>query len=174
MMTENMATDGTPISEEQCDVVEWILNNILQNRERNTKSLYIYGPTGIGKSTLIDRLSKFVQVFYMARGEDFYDLYNEEVHELAVLDEFKANKTIQWMNTWLDGSRMNLRVKGGQMLKKKNIPTIILSNYSLRYCYCNVPDEKFRTIQRRLMEIDLTDTNLYDVCDWLLIVTGKL
>ena len=51
---------------------------------------------------------------------------------------------------------MTLRQKGSQFIKKKNIPTIIVSNYSLRECYMKVPDEKLETLERRLVIINVT------------------
>jgi len=42
---------------------------------------------------------------------------------------------MQWMNQLLDGQTCYLKKKGGQILKKDNLPVIILSNFSLEQNY---------------------------------------
>lgn len=69
------------------------------------------------------------------------------------MDEFRATKTIQFLNHFLDGSHMPLRQKGRQTVKTDNLPVIILSNYSLDECYCHSGDEKLETLRARLCEI---------------------
>jgi len=68
-----------------------------------------------------------------------------------------AMKTIQELNSWLDGSRMPLRKKGSQSVKEKNLPIIILSNYSLEGAYSKAPEEKLDTLRCRLeiVEVEL-------------------
>ena len=102
--------------------------------------------------------------------EDFYDFYADKDYHLCVLDEFKATKTIQFLNLWLQGCTMNIRKKGSQALKVSNIPTIILSNYSLDECYSKtlkhknvdgeivserVVNDKLDTLKGRLCIVEL-------------------
>ena len=133
----------------------WLDSNIRKTRAFASRQLYIYGPTCMGKTTLIENLSKYLSIYHIPRDEDFYDYYSDS-YDLCVLDEFRSSKTIQWLNQFLDGSTMTLRQKGSQFIKKKNIPTIIVSNYSLRECYMKVPDEKLETLERRLVIINVT------------------
>lgn len=114
--------------------------------------LFLHGPTGVGKTSLIMWLSRFFAVYHVPMGEAFYDFLSSS-HQILVLDEFKAQKTITWMNSLLGGSPMTLRKKGSQFLKTKNTPTIVLSNYTLRECYHQVTDAKFETISRRLLQV---------------------
>lgn len=86
--------------------------------------------------------------------EDFYDFYFDEKFDLVVLDEFKGQKTIQFLNLWLQGGDMTIRKKGSQYIKRKNLPMIILSNYSLDDCYKD--QLKLSTLRARLLEIALT------------------
>lgn len=72
--------------------------------------------------------------------EDFYDFYDDDQYDLIVLDEFKGQKTIQHMNRWLDGQKMTIRKKGSQGLKTKNLPIIIISNYSPQEVYHKVAE----------------------------------
>ena len=73
--------------------------------------------------------------------------------DLCVLDEFRAQKTVQFLNHFLDGSHMPLRQKGRQTLKTDNLPCIILSNFSLEECYCNSGVDKLETLRCRLCEV---------------------
>jgi len=92
--------------------------------------LYLWGSPGIGKSTFLTKLRQFLRI-YVIPTEDFYCLYEDQKYDIAVLDEFKASKPIQWLNQFLDGSPvgMSLRVKGAQTLKTQFLPTILVSNY---------------------------------------------
>ena len=98
----------------------------------------------------------------MPTSEDFYDSYNEEFHDLVVMDEFRAQKTIQFLNQWLQGSIMSVRKKGSQGEKKKNLPMIILSNYSLESAFSKSSSEKLDTLRCRLEIVEVeTRLNLF-------------
>jgi len=92
----------------------------------------------------------------MPVNEDFYDFYSDEGTDLIVLDEFKASKPIQVLNQWLDGQQLTVRVKGGQRMKLKNHPFIILSNYTLEECYTGA-FTRLDTLRARLCEIEIED-----------------
>ena len=113
----------------------WLNENIKKPRQFKQKNLYISGPPNMGKSSLIKTLEKFLSVYWIPRDEEFYDGFENDCYDLAVLDEAKATKTMQWLNQWLDGQSFYLRQKGKQYLKTQNIPTIILSNYKLEDNY---------------------------------------
>jgi len=115
-------------------IVDWLNKNLSSPMPFREPHLYIHGPTKYCKTSLINLLGQFIPIYYMPT-EDFYDFYADKEYHLCVLDEFKATKTIQFLNLWLQGCTMNLRKKGSQALKISNIPTIILSNYSLEECY---------------------------------------
>jgi hypothetical protein len=121
-------------------LVLWMNQNILmparKNRQIRTKQLYLHGPPGIGKTRMIGLLRNYVRIYDIPKDEEFYDEYEDELFDVAVLDEFKGQKKIQWLNSWLDGSPLTIRKKGRQGTKEYNIPTIILSNYSLTQIYC--------------------------------------
>jgi len=112
-----------------------VLPEVITQRKPRQKQLYLHGPPGIGKSRMISQLTQFLRIYSMPRDEEFYDAYDDDSYDLAVLDEFKHSKTIQWLNGWLDGNPMPIRKKGSQGIKKKNLPTIIISNFSLQQNY---------------------------------------
>lgn len=91
----------------------------------------------------------------MPLAEDFYDYYNDDDYDMIVLDEFKGQKTIQFLNEWLQGSPMTFRRKGSQGLKRSNLPMVIISNFHLGEIYKD--QVKVGLLQSRLLEIYLTD-----------------
>jgi len=111
----------------------------------------------------VNQLEKWCRIYQIPATEDFYDLYEDGMYDLAVLDEFKASKTIQWLNLWLQGGMMNIRKKGAQVLKKENIPTIILSNYELHESYHKVELSKLETLESRL---DIVRVSEFINIDW--------
>jgi len=138
----------------------WINKNIKKTREFKQTQLYIYGEKNLGKTSLIHYLEKYLMIYWIPSDEDFYDFYTDEDYDLAVIDEFRGGKTIQWLNKWLQGGAMPLRKKGSQYLKRSNLPTIILSNYSLEECYPNIAlkaPEKIDLLRIRLEEVNVTE-----------------
>ena len=71
----------------------------------------------------------------MPKSEDFYDFYDDNQWDIVLLEEFRGQKTIQFLNEFCQGSMMTLRQKGKQALKVKNLPMIVLSNYRLTEVY---------------------------------------
>jgi len=139
-------------------IAEWLKSNIGVTRSLRQKQLYIHGPKEFFKSTVIELLQVFFTLYEVPKGEDFYDFYDDRVMDLAYIDEFKAQKQIQWLNQFLEGSRMTLRKKGSQYLKMKNLPVIITSNFSLEQCYAGAlakDPNKLDTLLSRVEVIEL-------------------
>lgn len=140
----------------QLKIAEWICKNIRQQRSFKAPQLFITGTANLGKTSLVEWLEKSLSVYHIPITEEFYDLYSDD-YDLVVMDEFKGQKTIQWMNMFLQGSPMNIRKKGSQYMKMKNMPVIILSNYSLGECYPKARDDgRLKTLEARLIEIEVT------------------
>ena len=137
-------------------IVDWLNTNLRSRMQFKAKHLYIHGLSNFCKTSLLMKLSSFIAVYDMPMMEDFYDFFVNHRFHLCLLDEFKAHKTIQFLNLWLQGSKMNLRQKGCQYLKKQNIPTIILSNFSLDECYPKADINKLISLQNRLTIIELS------------------
>jgi len=138
------------LNEADLQIAQWITANIRSSRRFKAPQLFIYGERNRGKTSLIEHLEKSLSVYHIPVTEDFYDAYDDD-YDLAVMDEFKGQKTLQWMNEFLQGSKMTLRKKGSQYLKTKNIPVIILSNYSLSECYPKAAmDGRLSTLEARL------------------------
>ena len=87
------------------------------------------------KTGFLQLLREFFTSYEVPTDEDFYDLYPNPEPSLTYIDEFKGQKRIQWLNRWLEGVEMTLRIKNGQVLKLTNPMCVLISNYSLEECY---------------------------------------
>jgi hypothetical protein len=138
----------------------WLVLNIKTDRALGEKQLWLTGPTACGKTTLIVNLAKYLRIYVVPMDEDFYDMYDDTMYDLIVFEEFKSQKTIQWMNKFVDGQHCPLRKKGGQIYKKKNLPVIVCSNYLASECYhklfTNKP-EVFATLERRFKHVQVPE-----------------
>ncbi len=97
--------------------------------------LWIVSPPGAGKTTFVSKLMDCLSIFDIPKTEDFYDNFRNNRYDLAVLDEYHGQKQVSWLNSFLDGSKLTLRIKGGQYIKNDRLPTIILSNEMPRDVY---------------------------------------
>jgi hypothetical protein len=151
-LTPPLVTDDST----DADIKRWLIANIrVQDRAPTAKNLYIYGRTCLGKTTFAAMLSEYLRVYWVPMDEDFY-CPNINQYDLAIMDEFRAQKRIQWMNMFCQGFPMTLRVKGSQVLKTKNLPVLVLSNYSLEENYKNTDAAIVDTLRRRFEIIHLT------------------
>lgn len=117
-------------------IARWLNTNMFNNvRPIKSRQLYIYSPPNCGKTTFISWLGRFCRIYFMPLLEDFYDFYDDNSYDLVVIDEFRGQKQIQFLNQWLDGQPASVRIKGGQRLKLQNLPCIILSNWALSSVY---------------------------------------
>jgi len=120
-------------------LIAWMNSNLTvgktTGRSPRQKQLWLCGPPGIGKTRLRGLLANYLRIYTVPNDEDFYDDWEDHLYDLAVFDEFKGQKTIQWMNSWLDGQPKPLRKKGSQYEKRVNVATIILSNFTPQQCY---------------------------------------
>lgn len=136
-------------------IVDWLNTSLSSPLPFKAKQLYIFGPSNYCKTSLLQKISSFIPVYDMPMEEHYYDFFVNDRFQLCLLDEFKGHKTIQFLNLWLQGSKLTLKVKLGQYLKTQNIPTIILSNYSLEESYSKADLAKLYTLQNRLTIIEL-------------------
>lgn len=128
------------------DLALWLNANLFKPRPLKTRQLYLFSPPNCGKTTLVQWLSRFCRVYYMPLLEDFYDFYDDDCYDLVVIDEFRGQKQIQFLNQWLDGQTHSVRIKGGQRLKARNLPTIILSNWALPTVYSGAIEKHGRDV----------------------------
>lgn len=138
-------------------IADWLNGNVCVNRSFKQPQLWIWGETNLGKSSLAEWLLRHVRVYFPPLGENFYDEWEEELYDLVVFDEFKAQKKITWMNAFLQGSPFSMAVKGGQRKKLRNLPVIILSNFSPENCYWRAAPESIAPLVARLLVVHVQD-----------------
>jgi hypothetical protein len=149
---------------------QWINQNVLQPRTFKQEQLFIAGKTNSGKTSLVLALRNYCRVHFFCMTEEFHDLFEPDETDLVVMDEFRSQKTIQFLNSFLDGTPVTLRVKGAQLLYNHNLPCILLSNYTLRECYSRVYEERphiLDTLKSRLKIINLGDDTLHSLVEKL-------
>lgn len=98
----------------------------------------------------------------MPLGEDFYDTYTDDAYDIIVADEYKCQKTITWLNAFVQGGLpLNMRIKGGQIMKYKNLPVIIASNHSIVEGYSKANYISVDALKTRFTEIEVV--NIIDI-----------
>lgn len=138
------------------EIASWVNKNLLKPRVFKQKQLFIWsdGPD-VGKTNLVEQLSKHCSVFHLPKDK-FVDGYQSDMFDLVVCDEFKAQFTIQFLNEFVQGSKMHLNQKGSGTLKTDNPPMIFLSNCSLSQCYHKSNETgQFKALISRFLEIEV-------------------
>lgn len=131
---------GEDPTAQDATIFSW-LRDCLFDRRRAFKApqLYVHGPPNSNKTSLILKLNQVAKYYGMPNDESFDDLWDDNVYDFAVLDEYAKGqaRTPQQLNRFADGSPVTLRVKGSQVIKAFRCPMIILSNFSPAEC---IPD----------------------------------
>lgn len=109
------------------EVIKWTQSNFFGPREFKQKQLYIWGPPDCGKTRFAMLINTKWRAYWVATLEDFFNDYQDEEYDCIVMDEF-VTRDLPTLNTLLQGGIARLRTKGGQVVKKKNLPVLILSN----------------------------------------------
>lgn len=128
---------GDSSNEEEMVVYNWLAANLFNaHRPLKTQQLYIWGAPNSNKTSLYHRKLDFLRIYHMPNSELFDCLYSDDGYDLVIYDEFTKSRVRSgaFLNQFSDGQHVTLRTKGGQVLKKKNIPFIILSNFSPSQC----------------------------------------
>ena len=95
----------------------------------------------MGKTSLIMMLEQAFKLstYYWPRDEKWWDGYSDNEYDLIVLDEFFTQKTITELNPILSGDPVPLSRRGlSPIVKRQNLPVIILSNYTPEECFTRV------------------------------------
>jgi len=137
-------------------IVSWVNSNLhCSARPIKAPQLFIVGPSNTGKTSFAQFLSTRVRTYPMP-FENFFDGFDDQF-DLAIADEFyNTNIDARALNAFLDGQAMRLRTKGGSVLKRRNIPVIILSNYSASSLF-GLNSTQTKVFSSRVVTIDLTN-----------------
>jgi len=137
-------------------IEKWLNSNLCKEREFKMPALWLYGPPNMNKTSLFRKIGKYYSIYWMPIEEHFFDDYVDDDYHLVVLDEYKGQHTIQFLNNFIQGGIMSIRKKGTQYLKMKNIPTVILSNFSPEEAYNNANKSAgFEALLTRLVVVQI-------------------
>lgn len=139
-------------------LANWLNGNCdpLVPRALRQEQLWLWGPTRIGKSSLIVWLKKFHIVYDLSTDEDYLDDFGES-HSLISVDESFSLK-LTTLNHMIDGTDFRMKQKGRQFLKRKNVPVIFTSNLSPAQAFPNASrdnTEAFKAFLARLTVIHI-------------------
>lgn len=138
-------------------IAGWLNDNLLQPRKFRQQMLWIQGPTGCGKTSIITNLIKLGCILHnVDLATHFYDGITEET-QLIVFDEFKAQRTITEMNKICDGGPCNLDIKGSHFYKEKPVAVLVLSNFTIKGAYHNSDQQHLTTLESRFIMIECTE-----------------
>lgn len=139
-------------------IAEWLMRNMGVERPHKQKQLWIVGKTNMRKTSLCVELEKFFKTFWMPYEDKWCEGYSDE-YELCVLDEFSGQKTITFLNNFVEGSPFTIPNKFGSGIKKrKNVPVIVLSNMWPHEVYHKAAEKnkiQFTAFKERFEIVDL-------------------
>jgi len=100
-----------------------------------------------------------LRVYWWPKDEHWWDGYEDGAYDLIVLDEFKSQKKITDLNPILSGDPIPLsRRRSAPILKRDNLPVIILSNFSPEECYHKCSAQQLAPLLDRLEFIEVSNT----------------
>ena len=93
--------------------------------------LFLVGDPGIGKSSLIDCLRKFIPIYDFPR-DGWHKGYKNNLYPVISWEEFRLNKLdLSNLLLFLEGRKVDLPVKGSKCFKNDRPMIILTSNLSL-------------------------------------------
>lgn len=120
-------------------ISNWLDENIRKpNRDSRSPHLWIWGPTKLGKSTLVRYLATMLKVFDPpTEGHDWMTGYSDDF-DLVVFDDFHAEKTVGFLKKFLQGYPMKVSQKTlGPVSKRIHVPCIFTCNAPPDAVYAN-------------------------------------
>lgn len=139
-------------------VMKWLNTNLFQERPYGAKDLYLFGKTMMGKTSLINYLEKYCRTYHIPLYEDWYDLYSDEDYDLCVMDEFKAHKSVQFLNAFCQSATFPLKRRNiPPYQKRKHLPVLIVSNYSLEQCYHKLVEAHVTALEPLVRRLEIVE-----------------
>ncbi len=83
-------------------------------------------------------LQKFFRIYYVPLDCRVLDDYEDDEYDVIVFDEYKGQKSITWMNAFVQGNHFPVHRRYNSTLKIKNLPVIVLSEFSIEGAYDKV------------------------------------
>jgi len=144
-------------------IATWLEKNIRQTRIHRQAQLWIKAPPGAGKTSLLMWMEKTfkLSIYWWPKDEKWWDGYSDGAFDLIVLDEFRAQKMITELNPVLSGDPHPLSRRGAPpLVKRDNLPVIILSNFSPMECYHKVQMSQLHPLLDRLEFVEVPEEGL--------------
>jgi len=152
-------------------IVNWLNLNLFQPRAHKQQQLYIWGPPNSRKTSLITLLRDHLAV-YDVPHDAYCSGYQDESYDLAVIDEYTGpshkGKDQSFINQFLEGSIFALPNRYAPLMKRKNLPVIILSNWPVGGIH--VRTEVKAQMNARVYEVEIKEDSPIDL-DNVLMVT---
>lgn len=139
--------------------------DLLSELPFKTKQFWIHGPPNTGKTSLIRKLEDIgLRGYQISTNNDFAN-YDDALFDFCYIDEFKGQLTIQFLNEFLQGSKMYLPGKYviGGVVKNRNLPIFILSNYTPEQVYHKKSIYDLAPLISRLNVFEINNYNDYQV-----------
>jgi len=150
------------------EIASWLTSNIRQKRSHRQAQMWIKAPPGAGKTSLLMWMEKIfnLSIYYWPRDEKWWDGYSDGCYDLIVLDEYRAQKMITELNPILSGDPTPLsRRNAPPLVKRDNLPVIILSNFSPMEAYHKVQMSQLHPLLDRLQFIEVPEGGLIRIED---------
>lgn len=122
-------------------------------RQHRATQYYIWGPPGIGKSSIINRLTDAGYRGFALPYNGHWEQWSDTDYDFAYADEFHGQVKITELNAFLAGDLMHLPCRYNNKMKTKNVTTLILSNLPPDQVYKNVPEVQRQALLSRLTVI---------------------
>lgn len=81
----------------------------------------------------------------------------DRAYDVAVVDAFNGQRSLRWMEQFIQGGSMPIRTKGGQKMKRHNIPTIVCSNGAIPDVYPRVGIAEWNVLEVRFLIVQVFD-----------------
>jgi hypothetical protein len=147
-------------------IEEWLNLHVKHPEHPTLPQLWISGPPGVGKSSLIAFLKKYLMLY--AVPTDFWlDGYEDGVYDLMYIDEFRDKQyPMEKLNKLADGFTYVFPVKGSQVVKQQALPMIVCSNYSMNNCYRKVREILDPCpLDRRFIEVTVHAEQMIEIAE---------
>ncbi len=84
-------------------------------------------------------------------------MWEDNVYDVAVIDAFQGERTLRWLELFVQGGTQPLRTKGGQTMKRHNIPVIVCSNSDIAGAYARLDPYHWNILECRFAVVHIGD-----------------
>lgn len=127
--------------------------------KHKTPQFWICGPSNVGKTYNIKKLEENGHRAYLCAKDNNWSDYNDNNYDFMYFEEYQGELMIRDINQLLEGTKIRLNAKYTKsIIKNKNMPIIINSNYLPHEAYNKVDKEKLGLLLNRIYVIYVDKT----------------